>query len=224
MSTLPVRRVDIEDDNLGLYRAMSREKADEFARFMNRQLALLISEGFANLCFDGQPFFNASHPVAQNQDGSGKVADVSNVVGTGAETGNVWALLSLSGSLKPFIVQQRSQPEFDEITDVANEHVFMRDHWLFGIRYRGSWGYGLWQQAVGSKAPLTAANYEEARLRMQTFARDGGDPLGIVPTHLVVSPSNEAAARQILKAELIGGGNSNPNFGTAELIVVPHLN
>jgi len=222
-ATLPVRRADIEDDNLGLYRAMSREKADEFARFMNRQLANLISEGFVKLCFDGQPFFNGSHPVNEKQDGTGDDKDVSNIVGTGEEGGKVWALLSLDGSLKPFIVQQRSQPEFDEIADVVNEHVFMRDHWLFGIRYRGSWGYGLWQQAVGSKAPLTAASYEAARLRMQTFTRDGGDPLGIAPTHLVVDPTNEAAARQILNAELIGGGNSNPNFRTAELIVVPHL-
>jgi phage major head subunit gpT-like protein len=76
---------------------------------------------------------------------------------------------------------------------------------------------------VGSKADLTADNYEKARLAMQTFKRDGGDPLGLTPTHLIVSPANEAAARKILAREFIDGGDSNPNYHTAELVVVSHL-
>jgi phage major head subunit gpT-like protein len=197
--------------------------ADEFARFMNRHLAALISGGFVNLCFDGQPFFDDEHPVYPNTDGTGDAEEVSNIIGTGAESGSPWALLSLSGSLKPFIVQQRTQPEFEEITDTKNDRTFMQDKYLYGIRYRGSWGYGLWQQAVASRAALSAANYEAARLAMQTFKRDGGDPLGIVPTHLIVGPANEAAARAILARELINGGDSNPNYHTAELVVVPQL-
>jgi len=220
-STLGVARTHIEDDNLGMYRAMARHMADEYARFMNRHMAKLIADGFENLCFDGQPFFSDSHPVHPNTDGSGDPADVSNIIGAG--TGKPWALLCLSGSLKPFITQRRTAPEFEEITDTRNDNVFMKDQYLYGIRYRGSWGYGLWQQAVGSKAALTTANYETARLRMQTFKRDGGDPLGIVPTHLIVDPTNESAARAILSRELINGGESNPNYKTAELVVVPHL-
>ena len=222
-STLGVQRTDIEDDNLGMYRTMAAAMADEFARFMNRHMAKLIEGGFTNLCFDGQPFFSDSHPVFPNTDGTGTAADTSNIVGTGAEDGKPWALLCLSGSLKPFIAQQRTQPEFDEINDTRNDSVFMKDRYLYGIRYRGSWGYGLWQQAVASKGALDAAGYEAARLRMQTFRRDGGDPLGIVPTHLIVDPTNEAAARAILRRELINGGESNPNYKTAKLVVVPHL-
>jgi phage major head subunit gpT-like protein len=220
-STLGVDRTDLEDDNLGQYRVLAREMADEFERFMNRNVAALITDGFSNLCYDGQKFFDVAHPVYPNTDGTGEAAEVSNIIGTG--TGSPWALLSLSGSLKPFIAQQRSQPEFDEITDTKNDTVFMKDKYMYGIRYRGSFGYGLWQQAVGSKAPLTAANYEAARLAMQTLKRDGGDPLGIVPTHLIVGPINEAAARAILSKELINGGESNPNYHTAELLVVPHI-
>jgi len=222
-STLGVDRTDIEDDNLGHYRVLAREMADEYERFMNRHTAALITGGFTNLCYDGQKFFDVAHPVYPNTDGTGTAEEVSNIIGTGDETGSPWALLSLSGSLKPFIAQQRSQPEFDEITDTKNDTVFMKDVYLYGIRYRGSFGYGLWQQAVGSKAPLTAANYEAARLAMQTLKRDGGDPLGIVPTHLIVGPTNEAAARAILSRELINGGESNPNYHTAELLVVPHI-
>lgn len=47
--------------------------------------------------------------------------------------------------------------------------------------------------------------------------------MGITPTHLVVDPTNEAAARKILEAQLIAGGDSNPNYHTAELIVSPWL-
>ena len=222
-STLGVDRTDIEDDNLGQYRVLAKSMADEYERFMSRMMAGLISGGFVNLCYDKQPFFNDSHPVYDDATGKGAATDTSNILGDGTETGKPWALLCLSGSLKPFIVQQRMGPEFDEITDTKNESVFMKDRFLYGIRYRGNWGYGLWQQAVGSKAALSAASYEAARLRMQTFRRDGGDPMGIPPTHLVVDPTNEAAARKILEAQLIGGGNSNPNYHTAELIVVPHL-
>jgi phage major head subunit gpT-like protein len=220
-ATVGVDRTDIEDDNLGQYRVLAREMADEFERFMSRNVAALVSGGFTNLCYDGQPFFDDEHPVYPKTDGTGTAADTSNIIGAG--TGSPWALFSLSGSLKPLIVQQRTMPEFEEITDPKTDIAFMQDKYLYGIRYRGSFGYGLWQQAVGSRAALTAANYEAARLALQTFKRDGGDPLGIVPTHLIVGPANEAAARAILTKELISGGESNPNYHTAELVVVSHL-
>jgi phage major head subunit gpT-like protein len=222
-STLEVERTDIEDDNLGQYRVLAAAMADEVERFFNRKLAELLSGGFINLCYDGQPFFDSEHPVYPNTDGTGDAAEVSNIVGTGNEAGTPWFLLCLSGSLKPLIAQKRGEAEFEEITDTKNDRVFMQDKYLYGIRYRGSFGYGLWQQAVGSRAALTPANYQEARKIMQLFARDGGDPLGLVPTHLVVGPENEAAARAILEKQFIDGGDSNPNFHTAELIVFPWL-
>ena len=47
--------------------------------------------------------------------------------------------------------------------------------------------------------------------------------MSIMPTHLIVGPTNETAARAILSREIINGGESNPNYHTAELVVVPHL-
>ncbi|MDR2136408.1 MAG: Mu-like prophage major head subunit gpT family protein [Treponema sp.] len=226
-ATLGVKRVDIEDDNLGIYRPLARAMADEVLAFFNRNIAALLTGGFSTLCFDGQNFFDVDHPVYPNADGTGSAGSVSNYVGTlageNADTGRPWFLLSLSGVLKPFILQQRTPPEMDEITDTKNDSVFIKDQYLYGIRYRGNFGYGFWQQAVASKAALTAANYEAARLRMLTFKRDGGDPLGIVPTHLVVDPTNEAAARKLLEMQFNTDGASNPNYHTAELIVSPWL-
>jgi phage major head subunit gpT-like protein len=225
--TLGVKRSDIEDDNLGIYRPLAGAMAKEVLDFFDRNIAALLAGGFSTLCFDGQNFFDADHPVYPNEDGTGEAAGVSNYVGVlsgeGADTGKPWFLLSLSGVLKPFILQQRTPPEMEEITDTKNDSVFMKDQYLYGVRYRGNFGYGFWQQAVASKAALSAANYEAARLRMLTFKRDGGDPLGVVPTHLVVDPTNEAAARRLLEMQFDASGASNPNYHTAALIVSPWL-
>jgi hypothetical protein len=92
--------------------------------------------------------------------------------------------------------------------------------YLYGIRYRGNFGYGLWQQAVASRLDLDPDSYAAARLVMRSFRRDGGAPLGMTPTHLVVDPTNEAAARALLETQFAPGGGSNPNYHTAELLVV----
>jgi phage major head subunit gpT-like protein len=222
-STLGVDRADIEDDNLGIYRTLSKAQADEVVAFFNRMTAALLSGGFASLCYDGQNFFDTDHPVYPNADGSGAAASVANIQGSATATGTPWFLLCLSGSLKPLILQQRTQPEMDEITDSKNDTVFLKDQYLYGIRYRGNFGYGFWQQAVASKEELTLDNYKAARARMMGFTRDGGDPLGIVPTHLVVPSTLEAKGRAIIAKENLAGGESNEYFGTAELIVSPWL-
>ena len=220
-ATLGVDRASIEDDNFGQYSVLAREMADEVERFFNQNITDLLTKGFSNLCFDGQPFFDREHPVYPNVDGKGTPTMVSNIIGEGSKM--PWFLLSLRGSLKPVILQQRSSPEFEEITDTKNDTVFMKDQYLYGIRYRGSFGYGLWQQAVASKTELTAGNYEAARLKMRTFKRDGGSPMGIIPTHLVVDPTNEAAARAILEKQFINNGESNSNYHTADLIVADYI-
>jgi len=220
-ATLGVARTDIEDDNLGQYRTLARAQADEVEAFRNRLIAALLSGGFAGLCYDGQFFFDTDHPVYPNVDGTGVAATVSNIQGEGI--GTPWYLLCLSGSLKPFILQERTKPELESIEDPKNDHVFTKDEYLYGIRYRANAGYGFWQLAVACKDTLSAANYEAARLKMMSFKRDGGDPLGIVPTHLLVPPSLEAAGRGILEKEFLAAGESNPNFHTAGLIVNPWL-
>ncbi len=222
-STLGVDRTDIEDDNLGIYKVLSRQQADEVVAFFNRNIAALLSAGFAALCYDGQNFFDTDHPVYANEDGTGAVTATPNIQGNAAAAGTPWFLLSLDGSLKPLVLQQRTEPEMDEISDPKNDAVFMKDQYLYGIRYRGSFGYGLWQQAVASKETLNAANYAAARAMMRGFKRDGGDPLGIVPTHLVVPSTLESAGRDLIEKQNLAGGESNVNFHTAELIVLSWL-
>lgn len=77
------------------------------------------------------------------------------------------------------------------------------------------------QSNMGTKK-LSAASYAEARCQMMTIKGDNGKSLHIVPDLLVVAPQNEAIAREILFADLIGGC-TNINKNTCELLAVPEL-
>lgn len=73
-----------------------------------------------------------------------------------------------------------------------------------------------------SKKKLSEAEYEKARQSIMMLTGDKGQSLGLVPDLLVVSPSNEKAARLILEADQING-TTNVLKGTAELLVAPEL-
>ncbi|MDR0717525.1 MAG: Mu-like prophage major head subunit gpT family protein, partial [Azoarcus sp.] len=97
------------------------------------------------------------------------------------------------------------------------------DTYLYGAHARSAVAFGFHQLAFGSQAALTADNFNAARIALQTQYRPDGSALAIRPTHLIVGPSNEAAARKLLNAELINGGETNIWRGAAQLIVSPHL-
>ena len=223
-STLGVERTDIEDDNLGLYSAIAQSMGQEANDFLDREVAKLLTNGFSATCYDGQNFFDEEHPVYPNTDGTGTATLVSNIFKkTASDNGTPWFLLSLNRPLKPLIHQERTKMELESLTDVKVEGVFMEDQYRFGIRYRGNFGYGLWQQALASKADLDDANFEAAYTQMQGFKRDGGDPMGIMPTALVVPPELQSDAEKILKRTTLANGAGNINYNKVELIVNPWL-
>lgn len=69
---------------------------------------------------------------------------------------------------------------------------------------------------------LDKDSYAQARCQMMTITGDNMKPLNIVPDLLLVSPQNEAVARQILFTDLIEG-STNVYKGTSNLLVVPEL-
>ena len=80
---------------------------------------------------------------------------------------------------------------------------------------------GRW--ASEAKAALTAYNYATARAAMQMYRGDTGRILGVKPTIMVVPPSLEAAALDILNSALTETGGTNKWAGTAELVVTPYI-
>lgn len=82
--TVEVKRNDIEDDNIGQYNNMAQQVGWSAAQLPDELVAELINKGHENICYDGKPFFDGSHPVEVN----GKTKNMSNVlnVALSAET------------------------------------------------------------------------------------------------------------------------------------------
>lgn len=211
-STVEVDRNDIEDDQIGLYKPMVQGLGDAAAKHPDRLVFALLKAGFTTACFDGQNYFDTDHEVGG--------ASVSNF---GGGAGTPWFLLDCSRPVKPLLLQMRRRPEFVAMDNPEDEHAFMRRKYRYGVDDRKNVGFGLWQMAYASKDTLNATNYAAARAAMMDFVSDEGDPLGIVPTHLVVPATLESAARKLLKNALAEGGATNEWAGTAELLVVPWL-
>jgi phage major head subunit gpT-like protein len=216
--TVSIARTDIEDDNIGIYKPMMQEVGRATATHPDELVFALLAAGHSTLCFDGQNFFDTDHPVYPNVDGTGTAATVSNVVG-GA--GPAWYLLDTSRPLKPLIFQERTKPEMEAMTATNDEVVFNNDTYRYGVRYRCNAGFGFWQMAFKSSAALDGASFAAARQAMETFKADGGRPLGITPTLLVVPPTLRSAAEDLLLAMQKANGASNTNYKAVDLLVTP---
>ncbi len=220
-STVGVNRDDIEDDNLGVYRPMMTEMGRAAATQPDELVFPLLKAGISTLCYDGQFFFDTDHPVYPNVDGTGTPATVSNVDSGGS--GPYWYLLDVSRAIKPIIFQERKKPVFTSMTKTDDEHVFTANQFRYGVDSRNNVGFGFWQMAFASNQVLDAANFNAAYAAMTSFQADGGRPLGIKPSLLLVSPGNRTAALEIAKAERDAAGKTNVNAGVVEVLVSPWL-
>lgn len=211
--TIGVERDKIEDDQFGIYTPLFSEMGRATALFPDELLLPMLKAGFAAECYDGQFFFDTDHPVL---DAAGNAQSVSN---TGGGAGTGWYLLDTSRMIKPLVFQDRRAFDFVRKDDARDENVFRRNKFEYGVDGRCAGAYGLWQLAYGSKQTLNAANYATARETMMSMTGDYGRPLGIVPNLLVVPPSLESEAKEILQAERNSSGATNIQRGTAELLV-----
>lgn len=216
-STISIKREHIEDDRIGIFKPALTEMGRASAQHPDELVFGLLSQGFATLCYDGQNFFDAEHPV---KDSDGQDVLVSNMQ-DGA--GPAWYLMDTTRGVKPMVWQTRTPYEFTALTRSEDEAVFRNDEYLYGVRARANAGFGLWQLAFGSKAALTPENYAAARSAMMRFTADGGKKLGIMPSLLVVPPELESAALALLNTELGANGESNIWKGTAQMTLTPYL-
>lgn len=216
-STVGVNRDDFDDDRLGIYKPMFAEMGHLARQHPDELLFGLLKSGFSEQCFDGQYYFDTDHPAV---DAEGTIVSVSNMQ---AGTDTPWYLLDTSRAIKPLIWQERDGYELQSVTNPKDTRVFMSDEHLYGVRARVNAGFGLWQMGFASKADLTADNYAAARAAMQMYRGDTGRILGVKPTIMVVPPSLEAAALDILNSALTETGGTNKWAGTAELVVTPNI-
>ncbi len=225
-STVEIPRTAIEDDELGVYTPLFSEMGRSAKVFPDELSFGLLKAGASSLCFDGQNFFDTDHPVFPDVDGTGTPTTVSNYdAGTPPEEGEpespAWYLLDVSRALKPIIFQERTKPELQALTSPEDEAVFMSDQYRYGVRYRCNAGFGFWQLAYCSKAPLTAANFNAAYDAMCAQTADGGRPLGIKPNLLVVPPNLRVQGLEIVKVERTASGADNINAGLVDCLITP---
>ena len=216
-STIDVLRTDIEDDNIGVYKPLFQEMGRAAKVLADELVFALLKVGDTTACYDGQYFFDVDHPVYPNVDGTGIPVVAANFV---AGAGPAWYLLDCGRALKPMIYQDRKPPIFTHMTALDDESVFTSNKFRFGVDARSNVGFGFWQQAYKSNAALTDANFNAAYAAMGNLVADGGRPLGIRPTVLVVPPSLRTAGLDITKAAL-RNNSTNVNAGVVDLIVTP---
>ena len=232
-STVPVPRTKIEDDSIGLFKPMFAMMGQSAKTQPYELIFGLLNAGMATPCYDGRYFFDPEHPtfdkMGSDTDATGAPLTVSNIqtpsqadTQAGIQPCPSWYLLDTSRPLKPFIFQERLKPEFTALTRPEEGTVFWKDQYVYGTRARNNVGFGLWQMAQMSTAPLTGSYYGQLRTAMTTLRGDGGRLLALKGTTLVVPPALEEAGRTLLNSAVINA-SSNPWVGSAKLVIAPWL-
>ncbi|MGB7480148.1 MAG: Mu-like prophage major head subunit gpT family protein [Burkholderiaceae bacterium] len=216
-NTVGVPREAIEDDTYGLYKPMIAQLGLDARQHPDELVFNLLANGFTQICYDGQYFFDTDHPVVQ---ADGSIGSVSNF---GGGSGAAWYLLDTSKIIKPLIYQVRKGYNFVAMDKEDDENVFSRREFIYGVDARSNVGFGLWQLAYASKQTLDETSYAAARAAMMGLKGDNGKALGVRSTLLVVPPSLEATGLKILTAETNAAGATNVYRNTAKLLVTPWI-
>jgi phage major head subunit gpT-like protein len=178
----------------------------------------MLLAGFATTGLDGQYFFDSDHI---GYDANGAETSYSN---TGGGSGSPWFLMDLSRTfMKPLVMQNRQSVRFVSLDRDTDENVFMKRQFLYGADARYNVGFGFHQLVYGSKATLDATSYAAARVAMGTQRKPDGSSLNVMPTHLLVGPTNEAAARSVVGVATLASGGDNPWYNTVKIEVIPAL-
>ena len=217
-ASITIKREDVEDDQIGKYSVVSEGFGKEAALFPDQNCYGLLAAGFSTLCYDGQNFFDTDHPLETTP-----ATTFSNVVGDPlTDTGNPWFLIDDTQVVKPIVFQDRRPFDFQTM-NATSEYTWFNNKFAAGVDGRHGYGFGFPQTAIGSKAALDEANFEAAKTKLANMKKSNGTPIGTMARVLVVGPSNEAAARKLIKREFLDNGESNIYFNNVEIVVSPYL-
>lgn len=216
-ATVSLDADDIKDDSFNAITPSVQDMGFTAAEHPDELVFEALKTGNAELCYDGQFFFDTDHPTVVN----GVAGTAANYDATGG--GALWALLDTSRPLKPLILQRREEYKFVTLTDERDQNVFMRNEYLYGVDGRGAAGYGYWQMAYGSLNTLNETNFDAAETAMRSLKSDEDKPLRIKPTLLVVGESNRVAAEDLFERQFLASGESNRLYKKVKVLVSPYL-
>ncbi|SNC57270.1 Mu-like prophage major head subunit gpT family protein [Vibrio cholerae] len=217
-ASVTIKREDLEDDKIGKYSVLARAWGRESAVFPDMHCYSLLAAGFTTLCYDGQNYFDTDHPLETTP-----ATTFSNVIGDpSTDSGSPWFLIDDMQIIKPIIYQER-RPLVLQFVGATSEYAWFNNMVAQGVDGRAGFGFSFPQIAIGSKADLTEANFEAAKVKLASMKKTNGTPLGTMATKLIVGPSNEAAARKIISREFLDNGQSNIYFNNVEIVVSRYL-
>jgi phage major head subunit gpT-like protein len=232
--TVAIDRNDIEDDTYGAYEPIIEQLGWDTKVHPDMLLFAMIKNAVNNpsevVGYDNVPFFSANHPVGLLGQADSTASNI-NSSGSGA----YWFLLDASRVIRPFIFQLRREYAVTRMTTITDEAVFNRREFRYGVDGRANTGVGLWQLAYASNTDLSnPTNYGAARAAMRSFTTDAGQPFGALSSrtgvYLLVPPTLEEVARQLLNSEFMAGAGASANVATsniwrnsADLIVSEYL-
>lgn len=216
-TTWSVKRKDIERDNVGGYTMMFQQAGQDAALFPDREVFKLLKNGFTTTCYDNQFFFDSDHPIIDENDAVGTFSN------TGGGSGTNWFLLDVGQVMKPLIFQEEKPFNLVRKDREEDDNTFMRGEYVYGLDGRMAFGYGIPQFAFGSKQTLDKTNYSNAREALMGMKRNGGVPIDTRRHLLVVPPSLEGEAKELLEAERNAAGATNIYRGTADLLVTNYV-
>lgn len=199
-ATLTIDREDIEDDQTSFYESQSEFLGKEAAQHPDHLCAELILNGFTEngKCYDGMPFFSNAHKWGNSDKTLSNFQD---------GTSEPWLLVDSSKSVPAFFRQNRLDYIMEKPADLS-EYTFMKDKYVYGIRGRSAFGYGLWQFAYGSKQDFTEDNFENAYQTMLSLKKYNGNFIGAVPNKIVVGPKNYVKARKFFQSDSLSGSTN----------------
>lgn len=214
--TVKVSRNRIEDDQFGSYSKVFEQMGQSVTQFPDKLLYGVMKAGFNTNCYDGQYFFDVDHPVGL----PGKEVSVSNHLGG---SGDAWFVMDTSQVIKPLIWQPRSAFKMVRMDKEADENVFLRKEYVYGVDGRCNAAYGLWQLAFASKQALNADNLKAALTAMSCQKANNGEPLNIQANTLVVPSNLSEAANDLMAKERLANGESNTLRGRLKVVSSAYL-
>jgi len=197
--TIEVPRASIEDDQYGVFSPLFAEMGRSSAAHPDQLVFGLLAAGRATNCYDGTPFFGATHSVLNDK---GKPTAVSNIDDSGGGT-TYWYVLDTSRAIKPLIFQERKAPQFVAKDAPTDDNVFDRAAFKYGVDSRCNSGFGFWQMAQSSNKALTSDNLWAAIQALEGRTGDHGRKLGLRSTLLAYPSTLEKDATKLLNNDLI---------------------
>lgn len=220
--TVGIERERIEDDQYGVYSPVIEQLGWDAKTHPDQLIFGMMKAGATNsavtigkitipvpICYDGLSLYNSAHPQGPANQSSLDTT-ISNKDSGGS--GDYWYLVDASRPIKSFIFQKRREYAVTRMNTATDEGVFSQRLFRYGVDVRCNAGVGLWQLTYASNQDLTnPVNYANAVKGLRNIKSDAGVPFGAwngppSSRFLVVPPSLEEAARQLLHATF-GAGN-----------------